>query len=743
MGLFDITRAAGVPHNSHVGHTSDMNSFYEKMGKEAERHNRRFVSANETRAVLGIESMVNHQASLQSAESEFIATLKRIGSEVLGTEAFGKHHSRAREEAAVYAAMVASNPAEILNRGNLSVESAKAMAAATGGEFIQLGGDYVSDLKVSREAFDNRVNDTIVNRAITYAYMAPRQNAFAEMFFPSVTIAPNQAAFSTSIDVQYVFEPVKHAINGQAADFKRVVLLKALRSPDVLRNTATKVIPVYRAGGGASDSTRYFADPADVPTRDVKYENEKVTTTALKFGTSDGSLIALGQTDALIANGVFTHTDALDSALRFENLYLKLPAGLGAKTLMYPIRHMRGANFVNAQQGNSRSMTINNRILDLVLKKGMLDTHNAALAALDTLLGDKVVRFSLSLTGQVNLQSGNYETSAGPIRIDRIIDATGASLDVSDPSYVAIASALNGSSMLYFDIWSRRTNSNLRENGQRIDTQRETNVYYVPTGMPVTAQRPVGESDASDQVAMSSLTQLCYTQASNEAVDRLFEISDYLELYTSDVDTVSTQPQLLGVSSHVLTATHINHVIDLETQVDSIKSADRAEDTLMTVLNSIRDVVYRLWTESGLQLALEAAYNGSMPKPVVLIGCAPLYKRWLTDFGDPRVMGDFFSHRIEDSWNEKMEGYMFISFGLEEAFSSGQQCPWHFGNFANSPEVPVVMPITRGSATTMEMILTPRWLHVGNLPVMAKVQLKGIEKIIATKNAILTKAVTP
>jgi len=708
-----------------------------------EQNSGHHVDAGTTKGILGIESMSVEVAGRadesagriqENLTKAIAATNLQLKNEGRGTMEFGA----ASLEAATYAMMAASNPRALAARGNFDPTGVRSAAEQEKATYVAMNSTGVRGKRpvVGAEAFDNRVNNTIIERAVTYNLKGPRQNEFAATFFPPVAIAPGQAAWSTSIQVQYVFEPVKHAVNGAVADFHRVSLLKALRKSDILRSEVTKVIPVLRTGGGESDTTHLFS--SKVAPVNVMYENHPVPTAPLAFGVGEFNLLGLSQNDALIQQGVFTHSDSLDSAAYFEEIFIELGANAGGKVLRFPVKDLRGTHFTYSLQGNTRTLSIQSKIYDLWLKKDMLDHLGAAIPGLNG-LGTNQVRVSMSVYGTILQDKGTTDINAGKLVVEEIRTADGEKLDLKSSQGATIVTLLEGTKGDSYRVNIRRTNSNLRENGQRIDTQTEVNVYYVPTLAPITAQRPVLQDGSDDGALMDTLCQTTYVNASNHAVDRLFEIADTLKTYTANRG-VESQAQMLGVVSYLIEPTYLEDEWKIDEMVDSLNSSDRANNTMDAFLNGVRDFAYRMWTESGLQLALEAAY-GTCPKPVVIIGCDPLYKRWLTEFGDNRMMGEFFGHRVVDSWNEKMSGHLFITFGLEEAFSSGVQCPWHFGNFVWRAEVPVAMPITRGNATTHELMVTPSYLHVPNLPVLAKIKVSGIEKIIAAKNPVWTKAV--
>jgi hypothetical protein len=125
-------------------------------------------------------------------------------------------------------------------------------------------------------------------------------------------------------------------------------------------------------------------------------------------------------------------------------------------------------------------------------------------------------------------------------------------------------------------------------------------------------------------------------------------------------------------------------------------------------------------------------------KPTVIIGTDPVIARYLTISGDTRLLGDAFNFKVVSTLDSRMAGKIVMSFGDETSYTSGVANALHFGNMAWKPELTLMMPATRNGANAMELTVQPMFLHVVNLPVMAYIEVSGIEAVISGKVTINT-----
>ena len=697
-----------------------------------------FCDARVAKAAVALESFsADTQMELSTAVQNLRATIQQVTSHA------GMGLSIAQESAAVAAGVLAASPIDTL-RAPIA-NAAKLQAAATGTATTVIGNGGLAGALESRsfalEAYDNKENRNAVVYSVAYNMQAARQDEFGEAFFPTIVVTPDNVGFMVSIRLHYVFDEVRRALSGSLSNFGRKNIIKAVVDASILRNDQTRLVPVVRTGGGANDSTANFVASADVTPYAVTIDGQSVTTAPLKVGKKM-DLLATSQTAALIEAGVLDQTDAIDSSLRLSAVYVKIAADGSdpAKVVKFNVKDLPGSDFNYAVQGNTRLLQLNFDTSALRVVAGTKGVDGAAIPQLAA-LADKSVRLSATLFGSVVQDTGDTIVNAGGVTVAKITTADGQLMDLTAGAGATLADIFDGAEVIGYDVLGYRTNSNRRQRGQLVDTQFVNHLYTVPVLPPITALRPVGETEANDAALLASLITTTKIRTSNAAVGALLEARDILKEFVNSADSATEQPEVLGVARFILNAAYDEDTIDVAAEVDSIKSADRAEDVVALIINKLRDMTYRLYTNSAYKAAADAVFDGAAPKPMVIIGTDPIIARYLTLQGDMRTFGDQFDFKIVQTLDSRMAGKVVLAFGMESSYNSGVANPLHFGNMAWKPELALQMPITRNGQISYELTVQPSFRHVINTPVMGFVTVQGIEQIIADKATVNTSVV--
>jgi hypothetical protein len=198
---------------------------------------------------------------------------------------------------------------------------------------------------------------------------------------------------------------------------------------------------------------------------------------------------------------------------------------------------------------------------------------------------------------------------------------------------------------------------------------------------------------------------------------------------------------VLGIARHLITAHYDYKEVKVDGQVQTRNSAELAANIQATLINVIRDAVFRAYQSSGYKAAADMLAGGESAKPVVIIGCDQTTGRYLQIAGDLRTIGGGFDEvQIVDTQNEKMKGKIFITFGVKGA-ADGIPHPLHFGNMAWKPEVTVVLPIHRNGANSKELTVQPSFRHVTNLPILIEIDVTGIPETVETRVPVVFKQI--
>lgn len=706
---------------SSPGLDSLINSITSKLNAQGST----FASENVAKAAIATESIdAVTQSQLVNTLEKLTAAMEGINTEVFGKTAMGA--TKAQKEAAIAASIITASPITALTAKAQNVTATESM------DVIGYTGQDATDgrIRVAMEAYDERENRNVVAYSTAYNWQAARQDEFGETLFPTVVVTPDQPGIMTSIRVVSVYDDVRRQTTGALDQFKKRNILQAARDASVLRNDQTKMVPVYRAGAESN-----FVSSSDVAAAAILLEGESITTAPLAFGKKF-SLLALSQTAALLETGLQDTTDSIDTAIALAAVYIKVKNGSNVDVLKFTTNRLPGSVFAAAQQGQARQMNLNFDTVDLKIDGTTTTVSGAAPAGLTAIAsGNYVVRLGLSVYGSVNCELGDTSLTATPITVQSVKDASGNSLSLTSGAGQTIANlfadAVTGP--IGYDLDAQRSNLNRRQRGQLLDVSFYNQLYMVPLRSPITVPRPVTTGDQTDSSDLAALITATHLRTSNAAVTELFRAADLLKSYVNANDSLATAPSILGVSRFLVTPFYEEKAFDAKLVVDSIKSHERAKDLQAALLNTARDLAYRMYRNSGYKVAADALAGGVSAPPTVIIATDPVLAQYFMLDGDYRTLGNDFNVKVVSSNDNRMSGKFFVTFGDFNTGSEGAPNPMHFGNMAWKPEMTVVLPMPRNGSISKELTVQPSFLHIVNLPLLAMVTVTNIPDVIASK----------
>jgi hypothetical protein len=594
------------------------------------------------------------------------------------------------------------------------------------------GGDYSNErMRQALEAYDEKENKNAIVYSVAYNMQAARQDEFGETFFPTVVVTPDQVGFSVSIRLISVYDEVRRQITGNLDTFNKRNIIQAVIDPSILKNDMMKIVPVYR-----TVSAQHFVDPTLIVPVDVVVEGTTITTSPLAMGKKF-SLLAISQTDALLETGLQDTTDSIDTAVTLAATYMKLVDGAGnAEVVKFNTARLPTAVMTYAIQGNFRLMNLAFTSDSLMVNKNTTDLGGVVSTILAPVVaGGYTVRLGCAVSGSVNLELADTNMFSSEISVVSVIDVDGNQLSLTSGAGAAIAALFVGATMVGYDLDARRTNVNRRMRGQLLDTTFYNQVYAVPLRSPITVPRPLTIGDANDSTDLAALITATHIRTSNAAVEELLKVEQYLAEYVATKTVLGTPaPEILGVSRFLVQPFYEHAILNVNTQIDSIKSHERAQDIQAVMVNKLRDMAYRMYRDSGYKAASDALAGGQSAVPTIIIGTDPVLSRYLTVSGDFRTLGNDFNVKIVSTLNMTMAGKIVMTFGVFDSGMEGVPNPMHFGNMAWKPELTLVLPLHRNGANSKELTVQPSFLHITNLPIMSSLTVLGISDIVAAKN---------
>lgn len=690
---------------------------------------RQLITNGIARSALSTESLQADQANaLYMAANDLSTSLEAIAAELGMTHGLTEAQIQAGTAAGI---MAGDYKGFLKHRTDFPLVSTESIGV------VQSFGieDSVAERGYAMEAYDERENRNAVIYSIAYNMQAARQDEFGETFFPTLVLTPDQVGFGISVDLMMVYDGVERKITGTFEDFKKKNIIRAVADPTVLRKDQTKIVPVHRA-----QAVDKFIASSLVAPATILLEGESISTAPLAIGKKL-DLLALSQTDTLLASGIMDQTDSIDPYILLQFVYATFTVGGDTDVLKFNVGSLPLANFTYSTQNNYRVMTLNFQSTSVLVNAATKQADGSALVALaGVVANDLILRLELQLSGTVNIETGETSVFGNIVALHTVSDASGNLLDPLAAPQDAVATAVNAGVIAGYDLTTYRTNANRRQRGQLIDVTKYTQLYNVPLRSPITAMHPSSTSEATDASDVQALITTTRIRTSNEAVTNLINTASILSEYVDVRDQIGVGPDVLGVGRFFVKPTYFYESVNLITSIDSIKSHERAQDTQAVLVNKIRDYAYRMYRDSEYKAAADALAGGIAPTPTVIIGTDPVIARYLNVTGDLRTLGGEFDVRIVSTLDHRVAGKIFITFGTFDESRNVSPNPLNFGNLVWSPELVLTANISRDGQISKETLVSPRYLFVVHSPIMTVLDIEGISDVM-DKVAIAFKTV--
>jgi len=631
-------------------------------------------------------------------------------------------------QAVGYALASAMNPrAHLTRQGNKQAGVTKAWNDVFSPDS---GGIDPSKLgKATVESYDTKPNEDIMKLTAAYALATSTQNSFAELFFGTVNLAPDEYALSMEIPLIGVYDEVRYDMENVLTDFHRRNIVNAEIDHTILKNNMLLIVPVYRA-----ETADSFVDTNLVAPRVIDTENGPVNTAPLAVGIRT-SLFRVSQTDAMIAKGALDQTDALDTNVLLKAFYIAFQSADGAtkEVVRVEAEGMGMIQFLQAPQGLTRTMQLNFTTDNVQIGKNTA-LHNQATSTLLTAFQGPTANtafLSLSIRGDVNLQDSAIEVTPSKVQLNTIRNAAGESLTLKDPANAALVNVFKGAEVIAFEVDARKVNSNLRELGQLVDFNTFRMSYGVKLGSPLSVQRPITNGDSQDALHAAALSYLCKVRQSNEAVTTLLGEVQTLRGYQKRNDYIARQPEFLGISSYLVEPTLDEVELDLLVIPQTVAQHERYADITSLITDTTKIVSYKLWQLSNWQAAANLFEGTEAPLPKVIIGTDLATAQYVNVVGDTRTVGPDFTYAKAMSPDKRIRDMIFIAFNFPTS-QPGVPHPLNHGMMLNKPEVVAALNLSR-SSHSRELIVHPSFRHIWLTPILGVIYVKNLKEALTRK----------
>jgi hypothetical protein len=677
-------------------------------------------------AIASMESLttLDHENLFASMESAVMSIGETVSMEALGD--FGVNSAdltRAQRDAMGVIAMAALEPGDYARRA-LGASDVSAPKVGTVVSVESMGDfDFQDKANPSMEAFDNSNLTDFIGLSMVYNQKAAKQGEFAEAFYRTVILTPEQGGADVTIRSHLVLNHFLHNTRGDHADFKQRRLLEAAINYKILADQSTTLVPEIHDG-----NKDLFVAESIVEPRSVELGNRTVTTSALAIGKRV-NLVGLAQNSLVKIAGQANQTDALDRAVGLKTIYVRKG---DSDVLAFDVETLPRAAFIKGNQGLARELELNFRTSSLQLNANSVNYKGVALTnpVLKQIVdGDYRVTLAVTVTGNVDTEKANATVNAAPITVDKIVNAAGEvlALDKAGPGK-DIADALQDLVIIGWEPNARLSNANRRLRGLQLNSSEYTERYPVMLGSPFSIPSPLQEARGMADIDL--LVTAARLRNDNMAITTLLRFTDGLSRWKFLTDSINSDdllPEVEGIARFLVKPWYRERDLDLRKLVVSLRSFDRVQDVQAALANVLRSDIQDAILESNYKTALDAYTGYTGEKVHVLIGSDPKTASYIIQTGDSRTLGDDITFEKVSAVDQRIRKQIFWTFKRQTEGLDPLNCGTHFW----IPELISHVNVSRDETQIREAMVQPRNRHVNHLPIFGKINVIGLDEVLS------------
>ena len=656
------------------------------------------------------QALSRHEASFGDVRNSIIASLEAANIEV-DQDGVGL-------EAASIIAMGLGNPEDY--------HSAATRATVTAGDNVTVIPDAQG--VPAMEAFDQNAIGNYQHYSLAFNLESAQQDEFGETLFPTIVLTAETGGLDVTIEQTVVHREVRRATSGDVSDFNKKKVLDAVVDHTILESDTTRIYPIVLADGS---NAKFFADDAVVGKQTIVVDGAEITTAPLKPGVAV-DLLAVSSSSPLNNGQELTDEDSIDSNAGLDTIYVQISDAAATKTSVVAIKvkNLPRSSFFKSPEGKSeREMSIQFSTDTVVMTSGRQDIAGAAAEALAS-LNDQKLNVSLQMSGTLDLETGELKLYNPAPSVSGLYAADGTQIAVNSGAGKALVDNLSFE-LVGYTLEAYHSNANLRHRGILGSHTGKVERYSIGFNAPITAKAPINDSKRRNASDLKTITAISRTRNANEAVSKLIARADMLKSYAEAVQGDMPLPEIEGAGRHLVNPYYAELEIDMAQVINSTKSHEKAADVSDTLVNAIRSLAYPMAQDSNYQTALETITNGRETKPRLIIATDSVLQRHILVSGDERTASIGMDHKVVTSPDKRMSGTIYLTFGREG--TNGEADPLSFGAHGWIPEMVSSAQVSRGGSTAKVTTVQTRNRHIGLLPVMAKITVKNLDKVLSQK----------
>lgn len=670
---------------------------------------------------VGVASM----ESLNEIDREnLITSMESIGQQLTASlESHGEQLTQAQIDATAVIGMASQDPAKYASAA-LAISDMSAPRVGSVVSVESMGDfDFHEKAVPSMEAFDNSNLTDFIGLSMVYNQKAAKQGEFAEGFYRTVILTPEQGGADVTIRSHLVLNHFLHNTRGDHADFKQKRLLEAAINYKILADHSTDLVPERHAG-----NEDLFVGAGVVEPRSVDLGNRTVVTAPLLVGKRV-NLVGLAQNTLVKIAGQANQTDALDRSVGVKTLYVRKG---DTDVLAFDIQNMPRAHFIKGNQGLARELELNFRTSSLQINAKSVNYKGEALTnpiLQQIVSGGYTVTLNVIATGNVDTEKANAIVQAAPINVEKVVNAAGEVLSLTEAGPGRdIAQGLADLAVIGWEPNARLSNANRRLRGLQLNSSEYTERYPVYLGSPLSIPSPLAEQRGMADIDL--LVTAARLRNDNNAITTLLRFADGLarwKFLTGSVDADDLLPEVEGIARFLVRPWFRERTIDLRTLVRSLRSYERVQDIQAALGNVLRSDIQDAVLETNYRTALDA-YTGYTGEQInVLIGSDPKTASFILKDGDSRTLGDDITFEKVTTVDQRVRHTIFWTFKRKSEGLDPLNCGTHLW----IPELISHVNVSRDETQIREAMVQPRNRHINHLPILGKINVVGLNEVLS------------
>lgn len=662
------------------------------------------------------------------------------------TGAWGTELTTAQKQAAGTILGIASLGNEAIDSYHRAATAPVTSARDGVRDAAQLSSGRHGHSSLGLEYFNNDVVlDRHVGASIEFNLQAARQNDEWEHMFPTVALDPSDIGMEVDINILYVHQQVRHAMNRKDnAPFKRRNILDGVSDPTVFDDNTIKFYPYFKEDKAGDYREFFVSEELKEPSYPIS-DSHVVRTNPLLFGTAAKPLLSLSAHPGSTGSSSRDETDEFDPRFRLREIFVLVsdqdqdPAKGEGVLVQFPTVNLPKSAFQLAQEGNARTMLLQFRDAKFNFGGDRKDVRGNEVPALAELKNAEYrVTFTVRINAEVNLQDGMEKYNDGQMTIESIMDKNGVQLAMDKGEGKAVLDTFK-LKLYAYNYDNTLSNANRRSRGTLLDNQKEVERLKTTLQSPLTMQKPVNGQVAPEEDQVANLILAARMRNNANAGTKLLNYEETLDEVVRGHHNKYDVANIEGVGRWYVHPWYERKVFDADLQVAALQSSDVAGELRSALLVMLRDQVVRAFRDTRMGPALQAYTKYQVSKPKIGILTDPVIHNWLWQTGDQRTLGEGFDFFIDYTYDDRFVDVIRWYFATaSEGFNA-----LHFGAFLWIPELVVTTSMSRDNRIADELTVQPRCEHVVNTPILGRVDVKNMHKYLNTAPAINARVERP